>query len=128
MVEACIQAAEHPTHAESRALCQTSSGDPIHSSMSGQQRGISNCQPGLATAVLTRFAKRGQALTEAQSIWRHLGSPVDPESDMRVRLLQHLLSQIKDSQALEKILGTLLLEAPSLPSKDSAQVRVLTKV
>ena len=126
MVGACIQAAEHLTHAESVALSQTSSDAPIHSSMSSQQRELSQSQPVLAAAVLTRFAKRGQALTVAQSIWQILGSPADTDSNSRVRLLQHLLCQIKDSQALEKILGALLLEAPSHPSKDPAQVRVLT--
>ena len=128
MVGACIQAAEHLTHAESVALSQTSSDAPIHSSMSSQQRELSRSQPVLAAAVLTRFAERGQALTVAQSIWQYLGSPVGPEGDYRVRLLQHLLCQIKDSQALEKILGALLLEVPSQPSQNPAQVRVLTKV
>ena len=126
MVEACIQAVEHLTLAASVPLCQNSPDDPTHSSMSSQEREVSRSQPSLAAAVLTRFAKRGQALTVAQSIWQYLGSPVGPGGDNRVRLLQHLLCQIKDSQALEKILGALLLEAPSHPSKDSAQVRVLT--
>ena len=127
MVEVCIQAAEHLTHAESAASSRSSSSNPIHSSMSGQKREKSRSQPSLAAAVLSRFAKRGQALTAAQSIWWFLGCPADPESDSRVRLLQLLLCQIKDSQALEKILGALLLEAPSNTSADPAQVRVLTK-
>ena len=126
MVEACIQAAEHLTHAASVALCQTSPDDPPHSSMSSQEREVSRSQPSLAAAVLTRFAKRGQVSTVAQSIWQYFDSPADPDSDSRVRLLQHLLCQIKDSQALEKILGALLLEAPSHFSKDPAQVRALT--
>ena len=75
VVDICLQALEHLAHAERAFSSQKSSGNPTRSSTSSQEREVSTFQPGLAAAVLTRFARRGQALTVAQSIWRYLGPP-----------------------------------------------------
>ena len=119
---------QHCIGAARQHACSSSTSEDREAAGALTQIG-SEAQHGQSTAsfeaaVWTRLAKRGHATTIAKGMWIELKDPA-PSQSSTVELLQHLLSRVADSQALEKILGAALLEAPKSTPQSSAQVWVL---
>lgn len=120
VMQHCIGAARQ--HACSSSTCEDREAAGALTQSSGEaQHGQSTA--GFEAAVWTRLAKRGHATTIAKGIWIELRNPAHSQS-RTAGLLQRLLSQVADSQALEKILAAVLLEAPKSTLQSSVRVLV----
>ena len=124
VVQLCIRAERQHACSSSTSKDREAAGALTQSSGEAQH-GQSTAS--FEAAAWTRLAKRGHATTIAKGMWIELKDPGHSQSST-AGLLQRLLSQVADSQALEKILAAVLLEAPKSTSQSSAQVCVLVTI